>query len=311
MKSIYLINGNIYHLIDEEIEKIVAEDGNVIKINYNETRMSDILSEANYFSLDNSKKYIVIKNCNLFNSKKDDDEELLLKYIDNPNENSVLIFVVDGVDLRKKIVKSIKDNSSFITLPKIDYKNIYNYINEYLKKYKYSIEFKASGYLVNVWGLNLDAIYNELDKMMLFYNNPCSIKYNDIISIVSKPLDNNNFHFLDACINKDFKKALAIYKDLRICKVEESMLVILLYKEYKKVLCLKKYTQLHYDANKIASILGMQNWQIEKLYNSSLNYSEKELLNYIKILGVIDKNIKTGQLDKSLAIYNFLLEIGN
>lgn len=308
MNNVYLINGSIYHLVSFELDKIIKEDYNIVNINYN-SNMREVLNEANYFSLDSSIKVIIVKNCDVFNSKNDDDSELLNKYLEDPNKSSILIFICDGVDSRKKIVKTIKEKYCYIELPKIDYKNIYTFITDYLNKYKYSIEFKASGYLVNVLGLNLDMIYNELDKLMLFYNKPCNIRLEDVENIVAKPLDNNSFHFIEACIQKNKSKALDIYRDLKIYKVEENMLIIMLYKEYKKMYFIKKYTKMHYDIKKISNELGLQPWQIERLYNSSLNYSEKELLNLIKKLGQIDLGLKSGLLDKNVVIYNFLYEI--
>ena len=51
-------------------------------------------------------------------------------------------------------------------------------------------------------------MFNELDKIMLYYNFPCRIKYQDVVAIVGTELDNNNFHFVSAVVEKKLDEAL-------------------------------------------------------------------------------------------------------
>ena len=310
MDNIVLINGITWRLIEQEIKKIINSD-NIVYINYPDCDIHDILNEANYYSLMGDTKYIIVKHCSLFEGKDEKNETDLLSYMNNYNENSKIIFICNSVDSRKKIVKQIKENFKYIEIPKIDYKNVYEYINNYVSSEKYSIEYKASGLLVNEFGLDLDLIFNELDKMMLYYGKPSLIKYTDCDRIISHPLDSNCYHFIDACILKDYSRSLKLYKELKTYKIDESLLIIMLYKEYKKLYLVKKYSQLHYDLNKIAKEIGSQPWQVEKAYNNSHNYSKQELLELIKYLGVLDYSLKTGNSDKEFTIYNFLLKLMN
>ena len=307
MKNIYIISNESIRLIELEINKIIDSDDEVIKYNYQDNTWSDLITEFSYPSLDKKRKVLIVSNSSFLSSKTDDDDKII-DFINNINSNNIIIFVSNNIDFRKNIVKYIKENQVFIDIPKINYKNIYDYINKYLSNNKYSIDFKGSGYLVNLYGLNIDLIFNELDKLMLYYGKPCQIKYNDCLNIVSVPFDNNVFHFIEAIIEKQQVKALKIYQDLKVSKVEESMLIILLYKEFRKLFYIKKYIQNHASTDKIIKDLNLLSWQLEKLYNNSQNYSEKELLKNIKLLGQIDKDIKTGNIDKEIVIQNFILK---
>ena len=52
----------------------------------------------------------------------------------------------------------------------------------------------------------------------------------------------------------------------------------------------------------------MQDWQVNKLYNNGVHYSENELLKNLVDLCNIDMNIKKGLWDKDTALYGFLLD---
>ena len=57
----------------------------------------------------------------------------------------------------------------------------------------------------------------------------------------------------------------------------------------------------------ICSELKLQDWQVNKLYNNSIKYSEKELLSNLVELCNCDTAIKKGMWDKDVALISFLL----
>ena len=306
----YIISAESYHIIEEEIRKIIK---NNIPIYFNmyKTTIKEVVTEASYYSLDDSKKYLVVSNATFLGTGKADNDELdvLEKYLDNPNPNTIIVFTtLEGVDLRKKIVKRIKDNNTLINIPKLDKKGINLLITNYLKKYDYNIDYQTINYIIDNSYSNVDIIYNELDKIMLYYNKPCTIKYNDVVKIVGKELDSNNFHFITAMIDKDLKEALKVYNDLKIYKVEPTSLIVLLAREYR----LMYYTKMlnkRMGKDEICNYLNIKDWQLSKIYNNSIKYTERELLDNLKELCLLDMNIKKGLIDKDIALYSFMLDV--
>ena len=190
----YLISAESYRIIDDEIKKMV-KGNNYILFNANRCTIKEIIEEASYFSLDDSKKWIVVSNADFFGTGKisESDNELLSKYLENSNETTNIIFTtLNGIDLRKKIVKSIKNKGSIINIPKMDKRNINSTLTSYLKNYDYSIDYKTLNYIMDNSYNNLDIMFNELDKIMIYYGFPCTIKYNDVLNIVGEEKTNNN-----------------------------------------------------------------------------------------------------------------------
>ena len=308
--NIYLISNESFRLIDKEITKIV-KDNPYENFNLNKSSIKEVLEEASYFSLDNNPKFLVVSNADIFGSDKIDDSitDSLINYFNNPNPNTVIIFTTQKpIDSRKKIVKELKSKYKIINTPKMDRKQISSIITNYVKENDFDIDYQSCNYLINNCYNSLDIMLNELDKIMLYYNFPCRIKYTDVIAIAGVELDSNNFHFVNAVIDKKLDEALKMLNSLKIYKVDSTILATLLAREYRLMYYVKKMYQDRIDTNEICQNLNLADWQVNKLYNNGLHYSEKELLKNLVDLCNIDMNIKKGIWDKDIALYGFLLD---
>ena len=96
--KIYLIYSDSYKRINEKVNEIINGFSNVLKFDLKINSISDVLEEAYYYSLTGEEKCIIVKSNDLFIAKKNKEEgknkneELLLKYIENPNNLVTLIF---------------------------------------------------------------------------------------------------------------------------------------------------------------------------------------------------------------------------
>ena len=306
---LYLISIPSYHLIDNETKKVVKEN-DYVDFNMARTSIKDIIDEASYYTLTGDEKYIVVSNANFFGSEKLDekDNELLLNYIKNPIKSTVIIFTTTmPIDLRKSITKEIKSKYKLININKFSYKDYETEINKYISSKGFKIEYDCIKYLINNSYDNLDIMFNEIDKMMLYYNHLTTIKYKDLLQVVGSVIDNNNFHFVEAVINKNLKLSLKLFNDLKVYKTETVMLISLLAREYRLMYYVKKMYQNKKMLVSICSELKLQDWQVNKLYNNSIKYSGKELLSNLVELCNCDTAIKKGMWDKDVALISFLL----
>ena len=308
--NIYLISNESFRLIDKEISKIV-KDSSYETVNMNKSSIKELLEEAAYFSLDNNKKFLVVSNSDIFGSDKIDESitDALINYFNNPNLNTVIIFTTQKpIDSRKKIVKELKSKYKIINTPKMDKKTINSLLTNYVKEQDFDMDWETVNYVINNCYSNIDIMFNELDKIMLYYNFPCRIKYQDVVAIVGTELDNNNFHFVSAVVEKKLDDALKLLNSLKIYKVDSNVLATLLAREYRLMYYVKKMYQNKISLSEICSNLSLADWQVNKLYNNGIHYSESELLKNLVDLCNIDMNIKKGIWDKDIALYGFLLD---
>jgi len=308
----YLIYGESFRLIDEEIKKIIKDNTNIITMDLLEVTLEDVITEATYVSMFEEQKIIIVKNALFFTAAKAKEEntEMLLNYMENPVSLTTIIFTTyEKLDLRKKITKSFKDKYKIISVSSLSNDELTNKIRNYVKSKSYTIDQETIRYLINCCHNNFDLIYNELEKIFLYYNKPQKIELNDIKPFISKSIQDNNFKFVEAVVEKNMKKALLILEDLFALKVDPIALLMLLAREYRLMYSTSYLMSNGFHKNEISKQLGMQDWQIEKYIRSSSKYFLDDLKIYIKELAEIDAKIKSGKMDKNLALKSFLLII--
>lgn len=323
MDNIYLISSNSFHLMEEELKKIL-KDNPYTSFDLNAVELDDVLEEASYFSLFDEKKYMVVKNALIFGaskrkSKEEDNEdeekvskkdEKLLQYLNEPNDNTVLIFTINGkADTKKKICKIIKDRYKFIQLDDLKPKEIYSRVEKSLKEDGYKIDSNTGYYIVNNALNNYDLAINEVEKIKLYYGKGCQVKYDDVVNIVSKNIEDNNFKFIDTVISKDIKEAFKMYDDLMIQKVEPIMLMSMLAKEVRNMLLIKKMLNSK-GKKEMMEVLGLKfDFQIDKLISNSYSFKEYQLEKYLVLLSDLDYKIKRGKISNKLALEMFIMNI--
>lgn len=322
MDNVYLISSNSFHLMEDELKKILK--GNpYTSFDLNAVELDEVLEEAAYFSLFDDKKYMVVKNADIFGTskRKSRDEnveeetvskkdEKLLKYLEAPNSNTVLIFTINGkVDSKKKICKIIKDRYKFIQIDDLKPKEIYLKIEKMLKEGGYKIDSNTCYYIINNALNNYDLAINEVEKIKLYYGKGCNVKYDDVVNIVSKNIEDNNFKFIDTVISKDIKESFKIFDDLMIQKTEPIMLMSMLAKEIRNMLLIKKMMNKK-SKKEMMNILGLKfDFQMDKLINNSYSYKEQQLESYLILLSDLDYKIKRGKISNKLALEMFIMKI--
>lgn len=308
----YLIYGESFRLVEEEIAKIIKKETNIVTMDLSTTSIQDVLTEATYVSLFQEKKILIVKNAYLFTSAKtkEEDIEIFLSYMESPSSLTTIIFVTyEKIDARKKITKSFEKKYRIINVGGLSRNDLMSKVREYVFSNSYKIDTDALQYIVNACGDNYDLIYNELNKLFLFYGEPQSIQLADVKEIVSKSLQDNNFKFVEAVIEKDMMKSLRILEDLYTLKVDPISLLLLLAREYRLIFSVKLLSSLGYPKSVVSKKIGLQDWQTERVLRNASSYYEDTLKEYLKKLAILDYQIKKGETDKFLALKVFLLSL--
>ena len=313
---IYLLYGTNYFLIKREIEKIKLEN-NIESIdinNYNleNTILDNILDDALTLSLFSQKKMIIVDNSYIFTPsvrKKglDHNIDLLNKYIENPNPDTILIFVVneEKIDDRKKIVKLIKINGNVIEFNEV--KNIDTFIKNELNDYK--MDAITINSFVNRVGDNLAIIASEIEKLKLYKNDDKIITKEDVFNVCSEQIDVDMYELTNSIVSKNISKSLKIYNELIKQGEEPLQIIIRLANQFRIIYQSKELTKKGYSNKDIADILGIHPYRVKKALEISYKFPSKELLSILKKLSRIDEGIKMGNMDKNIALEQFILEI--
>ena len=316
MNTFLIVSETIYNT-NNKIKELTDGIPNIVNFNLDENTMDEVLHEASYFSMFEDKKCIIVKNAKIFNSTKSsesnkvkEDTEKLLKYLENENTNTLIIFIYNGkCDSKKKIYNIIKQAGNlyqFSTMTKTDMKNE---LYKIVINNKYKIDDKSLWYIINNSLGNFDLCINELNKIMIYYSKPCEIKYEDVINLTSNSIEDNNFKLVDSIISRNLETSLKLLNDSKTLKVEPNVILSLIYREFKLMLSILLYEKNNYNHKEILDALNLADWQYNKIKNNLRLYNMRELKEEIVKIGVIDYKNKSGLINKDVMLINYILDL--
>lgn len=298
--NLYLIVGEDQELINFYLNKIMKEIGldEEKKINYdmNTSSISDILDEVSMISLFSSEKVVIGYNFDI-SKINDNDRDYLIRYLNNNNSNDRYIILIAGkVDGRSKDYKIFKDKFKIIDLLQIDNgKDIYKYVEDYIKDRGYKIDKYNLDYLVELLGNDINNINNEIDKILLYLNDDKVISREVIDKLVSDNIDNIMYEFTNAVLDRDYEKISKMYNDFKIENVGYDYLIGSLGNALRGALVIKILYNQGNSNSEIAKFIGKKEFYVKKMIERLYNYTVDDLCMMIDKLGIIDREYKSGK----------------
>lgn len=313
---IYLFYGIEDYLIQKEIDSIKQknniEEISISRYDLINTNIEKIIEDCEMNSMFTDKKVIIVNNSYIFTgqSKKGQIEqnlEALEKYINNPNIDTLLIFISDSekLDERKKIVKLIKQKGivkEFNTTT-----NINSIVKSFFNDYK--ISDSSITKLINRVGNNLPLLEEEAEKLKLYKDDLKEINDEDILKITNKNVDLDIFKLIDNIIMKNKKVATETYNEMIKYGEEPIKILIMIASQIRLMYQTKLLYKKGYTEKDSASLLGIHPYRVKLATEKGRKYTESDLLMYLDNLADLDSKIKQSNVDKKMAIELFILKI--
>lgn len=275
----YLIYGNSFNLIDDQIKSIVkGREHQVFRLS--ETNIKDILENLSYTDLFSEEKIVVIKEFeNIIDNKKyQEDFEKLINVLSDSNEN-IIIFVSSI-----KIKNTGKTNKAFLEKVKIietfmgtkSYE-IVNFFKDFFRKANIIINDQVLDKLVSKCTYNVDIVLSEFKKLKL-YGITDRITDETVNQLVCNYNTNDIFELKDAILNKEIDMSIELLTLAENSKMDVLPIIIMLAKEYMMTYNIKRLSSEGKSNEEISSILfGIHPYRVKILRSIAQKYNLNEL----------------------------------
>lgn len=306
MKNNYLLVYDNYYLFQEKLQDIISstkfENASITNYDLEEEDLYNALLDLDTYSFLTEQKVIIIKNINLLEDNQ--DTKHLLKYLDNPNNDNLLILTTTKFNATKKINKELKKKTNYIKLETDLNKEIKNILQGY------EVEAGVITKLIEYSNNNIDIIKSECDKLKQYKFDTKKITKEDVETIVIKHIGESTqivFDLIKDIAIKDKKRAIIKYEKLKKYNVDDIALIGLLESQLRLMIQIIMFSEKNYSNKDIAATLNIHPYRIEKT-KELLRYSnKKDVCNMIKNLSNIDYKIKSGQIDNKDAIFMYII----
>jgi DNA polymerase III delta subunit len=314
----YIIFGLQEAMVKSQVKRLIKEffnsnEESIIRLSGRTNTVQNAVDECNQLSLSSSKKAVVYEGAsflaNLRSMRNDqNDYDYLLQYLKDENNDALLIFTLieKSVNRNNPIVKEITSNGKVFEMKSPTSRDRPLLVRNYFFKRNVKISDDAIEEIVARCNGDLTTFKNEREKLLIYKQNDISLK--DVQDIVSKPLETDNFEFLNCLLSGDKPGALKIYRDLVTLGVEPVMLISLL---TTSLIFIDEVTYLKNDGlsdDSIAQRLGATIYRVfasERNLKSNGNAKIKKALHELYNL---DRAIKRSEVDRFLGFEKFVID---
>ncbi len=321
---IHLVYSNQSSEIKKVIKNIAKQslpernEMNFVRYDGNNTLIQEIIDDTNYIPLGFDKKVIAVDNCYFLMKPRprnkiesDQDYKALFAYLRNPNPDCDLILTVptSEIDTNGDLFKLIKEVGKITEIKDPDTKEWNQYVkatvNDYIKKNPGNrIDNDALMELIDRTQGDIPLLRNSVIKIFLYTNH---VRYEDVLLLVTRPLEDNTFQLFNYLLNNDNEKAIGLFRDLQVSNVEPVTIIGMLANQFRLLNEVVFLSKKGMDNDSIAKELNIKPIRVQILKRQTYSMSEKAIHRTLDDLFDLDLKIKSGQVDRFYAFELFLL----
>ena len=293
--KIHLIISDSFYFIKQTINGIFSDESEIIKINYDNVELSDVLYELSTVSLFEDNKKVVVENTEELFAKGFDSDDFE-NYLNNPSDLSTVIFVTSKADKTNRYYKLISDKYKvYDSTIKKKYNNVLE-VKNYVKEKKSHITDNALSYIKDACLNDYDLMIREIDKLLILGKDNISDEL--VYGLVSLTPDGNNRRFIDDLMDQNANDALLCVENMKILNIDISKMIALIAWNVRVAYLIKKYRKDKEMLDKVLKQYNVADYAYNAFVRRGNTRSEEELENLLLELANIDIDLKTFKLDR-------------
>jgi DNA polymerase-3 subunit delta len=319
---LYLLFGAETYLRDlaaKTIANLVLADSSLREFNEIEHSLSDskvqhALADAEQLPMIVAHRVVKITNLVVSaNAKKDnlkeEDEEILTRYLRRPSETSVVIFVADELDKRRKLSKILLDNCVAVEFTELSDVESINWARTKLKEFDAEADERALRHLFGLIGNDVRHLTNEIEKLAVAALPDKLITFDLVESLVPNSRTISNFDLTDYLLAKNKEHALLTLKKILDDGAEPLMILGLIANNFHRLFLSKELMGQGVERREVARIMKLPYTKQEEFLATARRADAEILSRTMRKIAETDLAIKTSKGTPRLQIEMLVCEL--
>lgn len=326
---VYLLFGAETYLRDlaaKNIAESVLADSSLREFNETEFSLSNspvqhALGAAEQMPMISSRRVVkitdvVVSASGTKDNLKEEDEGALAAYLNRPAETSVVIFIANELDKRRKIAKLLLEKSAAVEFAEFKDDEMVGWAKTKLKDLNAEADERALRHLVGLVGSNARRLINELEKLSVAALPDALITYELVESLVPNSREISNFDLTDSLLAKNKTRSLQILKKILDDGAEPLMLLGLIASNFRRLFMSKELMRNGVERREVARILKLPYGKQEDFLATARRIETEKLTRIMRRIGEADIAMKTsigggGKDGSRLQIEMLVCELAN
>jgi DNA polymerase-3 subunit delta len=245
-----------------------------------------------------------------FGKLREADEEALMRYVTRPAESSVVIFIADDLDKRRKLSKTLLDVCTGVEFAPLAEGELAAWAKGRLKELKVETDERTLHQLIALVGSNVRTLSNELEKLATASLGHGRITMEMVDGLVGRSRELSNFELTDHLIARNRQRALQILHRLLDDGAEPVMLIGLIASNYHRLALAKELMSQGASEQEVFRLVGMLYGKKRADFLAAARRTESgALARSIKRIAAADLSIKTSQATPRLQLEMLICEL--
>ncbi len=298
ISPVYLLIGPEGYLRTEAARAITdaALSGTVLR-EFNEVNFSlisgggalDVAAAANQLPMMSERRVVRVTD---FAKLREQEEEILTGYIENPSPSSVVIFSTEDLDKRKKLSKVLLGQSQVVEFPSLKDGEAKTWVKSRLRELGVACDERALSDLITLVGTDVQTLRSELDKLVSAAGNTGRITLEMVDELIARSRELTNFELGDHLIARNRKRALETLHRLLEGGSQPVMLIGTIASNYHR-LALAKETLSRGSRDDVFRVTPMPFFKRDAFLASLQRTDAERIAKGIKLIAAADLAIKT------------------
>ncbi len=264
------------------------------------------LAAAEQLPMMSSRRVIRIAD---FSRLREADEDALVRYIARPAESSVVIFIADDLDKRRRLSKILLDACVSVEFPALKDAELAAWAKSRLKELKTETDERTLHQIVALVGSDVRTLISELDKLATAAIGSGHITMKMVESLVGRSRELSNFELTDHLIARNRKRALQTLQRLLDDGVEPVMLIGLIASNYHRLALAKELMSRQASKEEVFRLVGMPYGKRQEFLETARRSDASTLARSIERIAATDLAIKTSQATPRLQLEMLVCEL--
>ena len=314
-QPLYLLVGTERFLRDTAARSIteVALHGTLLRefnessFNLQRDSVQSAIAAAEQLPMMSERRVVRIRD---FGRLRESDEETLIRYLNNPSPATVMIFIADDLDKRKKATKSLLDNCVVVDFAPLKDAEAKAWARTRLKELKVTADDAVLSEIIRLAGTDVQTLFNEIDKLASAVADTGRITQEIVDELIGRSRELSNFELGDHLLAHNRKRALETLHRLLDDGAEPVMLIGLIAGNYHR-LALAKALLAKGGREEVFRNISLPPFKRDAYITNLQRNDAAKIARGLQLTAAADLAIKTSQATPRLQLEMLVCELSS
>jgi len=304
----------IKNKVKQSIREFEADDFNISTYDLDEVLLTEALNDAWTIPFISERKVVVCQNAHFLSPTKpkkmlNHNVDYLKEYLENPAENTLLIITVpqQKLDERLAIVKRIKKQAKVVECKLKSGQDLVAWAKRQVGNLGMTIDQDALSEFMKRVSHSTEFAFLEMRKLLLYAQSEKHIDKLMIENVITKNIEDNVYEITNAILARNHQEALRIYKDLTLYSEDPLRILGIIIRKYREMLETKMVLETNQEPNAVQNYFNVSSGRAYYMMQNAKSVPTEKIKLHLKHLEKLDYHIKTGRIDKKMALELFIL----